>query len=307
MEQKLPCDELDFSKRKIPGGVLNIYKPVGITSRRVVERVSAILGSKAGHAGTLDPFARGVLLVCWGKATRFSSFFQSLPKVYRAWIRFGISTDTYDVYGTVKGYSLDELRKEQLFQIVQEYQGPIVQRIPAFSACKYKGKARYYYARKGVEVPELTRRVEIHSLQLLDCQEGKFGEVELLLECSSGTYIRSLAFELGDRLGLGAYLFALRREQIGKFTFQESIDVFDDRITKTFLERRSLSVDEGLYWMPSLAVTEEEAKQFQHGNILKNAPVASEGWYRVYCKHRFLGLGEAREPFRLQPKVVLPE
>ncbi|MGC8777718.1 MAG: tRNA pseudouridine(55) synthase TruB, partial [Candidatus Caldatribacteriaceae bacterium] len=306
MEQKLPRAEVT-SRRKMSGGILNIYKPVGFTSRQVVERIVTILGSKAGHAGTLDPFARGVLIVCWGKATRFSSLFQSLPKVYRAWIRFGISTDTYDVTGTIKEYSTGDLREEQLSQILQKYQGAIVQKVPVFSACKYKGRSLHYYARKGLAVPELTKQVEIHSLQLAGCQEGKFGAAELLVECSSGTYIRSLASELGNQLGLGAYLLALRRERVGKFLLEESLDVFDDSITAASLQKRSFSIDEGLYWIPSLTVNKEAAMQFKHGNILRNVPIESAGWYKVYWEDQFLGLGEGKKPFQLYPKIVLAE
>lgn len=306
MDRKPPCDEMEFEV-KVPGGILNVYKPVGLTSREVVERVSAILGGKAGHAGTLDPFARGVLIVCWGKATRFSSFFQNLPKVYRAWVRFGISTDTYDVYGRITEWSQGELEMEYLARVLQEYQGAIVQKVPAFSACKYKGRSLHRYARKGLAVPELTKKVEIYSLTLVRCQEGRFGEAEILVECSSGTYVRSLAFELGKRLGLGAYLFGLRRESIGKFILQESIDVFGCHITGDLLLKKSFSIDEGLYWMPSLAVNGEEAKRFRNGNVVRNVPLGEGNWFKVYRGDQFLGLGEKTGPWQLQPKIVILE
>lgn len=306
MGRELPCDEMEFAIT-VPGGILNVYKPVGLTSRQVVERVSTILGCKAGHAGTLDPFARGVLIVCWGKATRFASFFQNLPKVYRAWVRFGISTDTYDVYGRITEWSQDELEMERLVQVLQEYQGTIVQKVPAFSACKYKGRSLHRYARKGLAVPELTKKVEIYSLTLVRCQEGRFGEAEMLVECSSGTYIRSLAFELGKKLGLGAYLFALRRESIGEFAVRESIDVFGCCTTRDFLFKKSFSIDKGLYWMPSLAVSEDAARRFRNGNIVGGVSLGEGSWFKVYRNDQFLGLGEKAGPWQLQPKIVLLE
>ncbi|MEN3185486.1 MAG: tRNA pseudouridine(55) synthase TruB [Atribacterota bacterium] len=306
MGRKPPYDEMGFGA-EISGGILNVYKPVGFTSRQVVERVGAVLGSKAGHAGTLDPFARGVLVVCWGKATRFSSLFQSLSKVYRAWIRFGISTDTYDVHGRITEWSQGELQMEQLVQVLEEYQGTIVQRVPAFSASKYKGKSLHKYARKGLTVPELRKTVQIYSLTLVRCQEGRFGEAEILVECSSGTYVRSLSFELGKRLGLGAYLFALRRESVGKFNFEGSIDVFDGCMTRSVLWEKSFSIDEGLYWIPSITVNEETARHFRNGNMVRGVPVEEGNWFKVYRDGQFLGLGKKTGPWQLQPKIVLPE
>ncbi|MGQ9473874.1 MAG: tRNA pseudouridine(55) synthase TruB [Candidatus Caldatribacteriaceae bacterium] len=289
------------------GGILNIYKPVGLTSRQVVEKVGTLLKSKVGHAGTLDPFARGVLLVCWGKATRFTMFFQHLPKVYRAKIRFGINTDTYDASGRITECTRRKLRKEELLQVIHEYKGTVIQKIPIFSAHKYKGKSCYYYARNGITIPELTKQVQIYSAELLQCEEGQFGEAEILIECSSGTYIRSFAFELGCQLGLGAYLFSLCRERIGKFTFQESLDIFKDYVDPTMWFEKSLSVDEGLYWIPSWTANEEEARRFQQGGIIKNTSLNQERWLKVYWREKFLGLGEVRNASCLQPRIVLSE
>lgn len=304
MQQEPPWDEV---VPPMTGGILNIYKPVGLTSRQVVEKVKTLLKSKAGHAGTLDPFARGVLLVCWGKATRFAMFFQQLSKVYRARIRFGISTDTYDVSGHITECTWKKLRKEELLQALHEYKGTVIQKVPVFSARKYKGKSCYYYARSGITVPEFTKRVQIYAVELLQCEEGRFGEAEILVECSSGTYIRSLAFELGHRLGLGAYLFSLRRERIGKFMFQKSLDIFNNHVESTTWLEKSLPVDEGLYWISSWAASETEARRFQQGGILQNTSLNQERWLKVYWRGKFLGLGEVRNASYLHPRIVLSE
>ncbi len=287
------------------GGVLNIYKPVGVTSTRVVERIRSILKTKAGHTGTLDPFARGVILVCWGKATRFASFFQGLDKVYRAWIRFGMTTNTYDVYGKIEKWHSGSLEKEQLLPVLAKYHGKLTQRIPCFSASKYKGKPLYQYARQDISVPVMSKEIEIYSIEVLQWEEGEFGSIELRIHCTSGTYIRSLAFELGEETGLGAYLFSLCRERVGNFSLSESIDVFRPGIEPERLLRKSLSVDQALYWIPSLSLNEEETRRFRQGNAVSYSHFLTESWMKVYHQNVFLGLGKMTYSGVLQPKIVI--
>ncbi|WP_017872112.1 tRNA pseudouridine(55) synthase TruB [Candidatus Caldatribacterium saccharofermentans] len=288
------------------GGVLNLYKPVGVTSRVLVERVGRILKTKAGHTGTLDPFARGVILVCFGKATRLVSFFQELDKVYRARFRFGITTDTYDVKGRITTVSSGELREEDLLRVLGDFRGTFVQEVPPFSACKYRGRPLYQYARRGEHIT-LRREVTVHRLELLSCLEGAFGEAEFLIHCSGGTYVRSLAHELGKRLGLGAYVAALVRERVGRFRIEESIDVMQKGIERDFLLERSLPPEKALYFLDAVEVGEEEARCFLHGTPF-SSPVSLQapGMVKVLHGGAFLGLA-FWDSSRLLPRVVLAE
>lgn len=288
------------------GGVLNLYKPCGITSRILVERVGKILGTKAGHTGTLDPFARGVILVCFGKATRLVSFFQELDKVYRARIRFGIATDTYDVEGKITSVSTRPLVREELLEALENFRGTFFQEVPPFSACKYRGRPLYEYARRGERIT-LTRKVTVHKLELLGCVEGTFGEAELLIHCSGGTYVRSLANDLGKRLGLGAYVASLVRERVGIFPLGESIDVMRRGVDQEFLLERSIPPEKALYFLESVEVGEQEARLFLHGTPFTfPAAFSCPSMVKVLHEGSFLGLA-FWDSSRFLPKIVLAE
>ncbi|MEN3202168.1 MAG: tRNA pseudouridine(55) synthase TruB [Atribacterota bacterium] len=288
------------------GGVLNLYKPVGMTSRALVERVGKILGVKVGHTGTLDPFAQGVILVCFGKATRLVPFFQELDKVYRARFRFGIATDTYDVKGSIVAVSTRPLVKEALLEALQSFQGTFVQEVPPFSACKYRGRPLYEYARRGEPIV-LTREVTVYRLEVLDCREGVFGEAELRIHCSGGTYVRSLAHDLGKKLGLGAYVASLVREQVGIFRLEDSIDVVRRGIEKGFLLERSMSPDKALYFLKEVEVGKEEARLFLHGTPFAfPASLPNSSIVKVLYEGSFLGLA-LWDASRFLPKIVLAE
>uniref|UniRef100_A0A7V4DH40 tRNA pseudouridine synthase B n=1 Tax=Candidatus Caldatribacterium californiense TaxID=1454726 RepID=A0A7V4DH40_9BACT len=288
------------------GGVLNLYKPAGVTSRVLVERVGRILKAKAGHTGTLDPCARGVILVCFGKATRLVSFFQELDKVYRARFRFGIATDTYDVKGKITAVSSGKLREEDLLRVLGDFRGTFIQEVPPFSACKYRGRPLYQYARRGEHIT-LRREVTVYQLELLSCLEGEFGEAEFLIHCSGGTYVRSLAHELGQRLGLGAYVASLVRERVGQFQIEESIDVMQKGIGRDFLLERSLPPEKALYFLDAVEVGEEEARCFLHGTPFPSpVPLQAPGMVKVLHGGTFLGLA-FWDSLRLLPRVVLAE
>lgn len=288
------------------GGVLNLYKPVGVTSRALVERVGSILGVKAGHTGTLDPLARGVVLVCFGKVTRLVSFFQELDKVYRARFRFGIATDTYDVEGKIVSVSSRKLQRGALLEALNAFRGSFPQRVPPFSACKYRGRPLYQYARRGEHIV-LEREATVYRFELLDCQEGEFGEGEFLIHCSGGTYIRSLAQELGEKLGLGACVASLVRERVGRFRLEESIDVMREDMEREFLLERSLPPEKALYFLEEVEVGEEEAKLFLHGTPFPS-PRLFSGPIVVKVLHEgsFLGLAYW-DSLTLFPKIVLAE
>lgn len=288
------------------GGVLNLYKPVGVTSRALVERVGEIMQVKAGHTGTLDPFARGVVVVCFGRATRLVSFFQELDKVYWARLRFGLTTDTYDVTGKLTSFSFRELRREELLKALSSFRGTFSQKVPPFSACKYRGKPLYKYARRGERIV-LERETTIHDIELLDCQEGLFGEAEILIHCSGGMYVRSLAHDLGEKLGLGAYVFSLLREKVGEFRLRDSVDVMQEGVTKGFLLEHAIPPHQALYFLEGVEIREEEARLFLHGTPFVSPLVLGQsGMVKVLHGGTLLGLAY-RDSSMLYPKIVLSE
>lgn len=288
------------------GGILNVYKPVGMTSFEITERVGKILGEKVGHTGTLDPFARGVMVICWGKATRLASFFQTLDKVYRAGVRFGISTDTYDVTGKIVKVQRGQLSPREGGELLFKYRGTIKQVVPPFSASKYQGKPRYRYARQGETLPPQEKEVNIYDLKLISWEAGDWPGAEILVRCSSGTYIRSLAQEWGEDSGLGAYLFSLCREKIGEFSLGDSEEITERKIDKQFLLSKSIPPDQGLYWISSVYLEEKEAQKVKQGGSIF-LPLLERGWVKMYEKDQFLGLGWMQDSGELRPRIILGE
>ncbi len=294
-------------KHTASGGLLNLYKPVGITSHDLVERVRVVLGKKCGHTGTLDPFARGVVLVCWGKATRLASFFNVLPKRYRAWIRFGMETDTFDVNGKITRFSDRRIREAEVVAATKEMHGIIKQEVPVFSARKFRGKPLYVYARRGEDIPVFHKTVCIEYLRVVSFREGEFPWAELDVLCSSGTYLRSIAAEVGRKVGSCAYLFSLRREGIGRFDWTESVPVEGATVDRALLAKKTMPADESLYWLDTIHLNREAAQRFSYGNEVEKVwPAETEGHARVYGNGVFLGIGEpGRKKGSVKPAIVL--
>lgn len=212
------------SEKKQLFGFLNIYKPVGMTSHDVVavlRRVTKI--KQIGHTGTLDPFAEGVLPVCIGKATRLIEYLQD-DKEYLATVQFGASTNTFDLDGEKTFTSDKKVKKEEIIEALKSFEGEISQLPPIFSAIKVKGKKLYEYARKGEEVEIQPRKVFIENIELNSFDEES-QQAQVLIKCSKGTYIRSIANDLGEKLGCGGYLVKLIRTQAGNFRVENSIQL----------------------------------------------------------------------------------
>jgi tRNA pseudouridine55 synthase len=209
--------------RKI-SGILNLNKPQGQTSHRVIARLRKFSGEqRIGHTGTLDPMASGVLPVLFGQATRISRFLSAKDKAYLAVVELGITTDTYDGEGKIirrKDYR--GITRAEVEAALQSFRGSTEQVPPLFSAIKYKGKHYYELARKGVDLQPRTRRVYIHSLELVSFE---LPLLSLSIECGSGTYIRSLAHDLGGKLGPGGHLKALTRTRSGIFRIEEAVSL----------------------------------------------------------------------------------
>ncbi len=246
-------------------GILLLDKPSGPTSHDLVLAVRRGTGEKqVGHAGTLDPRATGLLVVCLGAATRLSDYLRGTDKRYRARVRLGQSTSTYDADGEITSESGHLPERAAVEEALVKFRGPIQQQPPAFSAIKRGGKKAYELARAGETVELETRPVEIHALELLDWEPPEF---TLDVLCSPGTYIRSLAHDLGQTLGCGAHLTALRRTASGTFQISEAVTLAD--LTQSFAagawKRYLRPADEAVWDWPEVGLTAEAAARIQHG------------------------------------------
>jgi tRNA pseudouridine55 synthase len=247
-------------------GILNINKPAGETSFSIVARIRRLSGERrAGHAGTLDPTATGVLPVCLGKGTRIIEFLVDTPKKYLAEIELGVTTDTYDGSGQVihRGDPGD-IDREQLETTIDRFRGKIRQIPPMYSAVKYHGQPLYKLARAGVEVERKSRPVTIHRLELLDWQTPL---ITAEIECSKGTYIRTLAYDLGEALGCGAYLKSLVRTGCGGFDIKDSVTMpeLEEAFRRGYWEHYVHPVDIALHHQRAIVVNETTEELIKKG------------------------------------------
>lgn len=204
-------------------GIVNINKPAGITSFKVVSFMRNLTKiKKIGHAGTLDPCARGVLLVCLGKACKSSSKLMNMAKVYETDITFGITTDSGDVDGKILSKKPVVLTREDLEKTVKSFIGEIEQVPPMVSAVHHKGRRLYELARKGITVERTPRKVKIHDIKILDFKDDSYPTATMVVSCSKGTYIRTLCEDIGKSLGIGAYESRLIRLKSGKYDISSS-------------------------------------------------------------------------------------
>lgn len=245
-------------------GVLLIDKPRGMTSHDVVDRVRKIVSMRrVGHTGTLDPLASGLLIVCIGRATRISRFLTALSKEYSGTIRLGAISSTYDAEGAIEeqGQPLPKSRRDIEIAMASRL-GLRMQAVPPYSAVKVRGKKLYEYARQGEEVPQKHRRVQIHRFEAID-----YNEPILRFESrvGSGTYIRSMAHDLGIQLGCGGYLESLRRTSVGSFRVDDALELSTLMESPELWESRILGVAEALAHMPHITITPDAEKALMHG------------------------------------------
>ena len=246
-------------------GFLNIYKPQGKTSHDVVAILRRITKIKQiGHTGTLDPFAEGVLPLCIGKSTRLIEYLED-DKAYIGTVQFGKSTTTYDIEGEEVNISDEKISLEDLENALPNFHGEIKQLPPIYSAIKVNGKKLYEYARKGEEVEIKPREVNIHKLEVVNFNEEK-QTAELLIECSKGTYIRSIAHDLGEALGCYGHLVKLVRIKAGQFKIENSIKL-DDLESIEQVSKKLIYPLEYLNY-PKYELNEEEKNKVSHGMSL---------------------------------------
>lgn len=254
-------------------GFLNVYKPTGMTSHDVISVLRKITKIKQiGHAGTLDPFAQGVLPVAIGKTTRLIEFLEG-EKKYLAEITFGKSTDTYDCEGAVTAELHSAVTAPQIKKALKQFEGEILQMPPIYSAIKVKGKKLYEYARKGEEVAIEPRRVFIEKIELKAFDE-KEQKAQVLIKCSKGTYIRSIAHDLGQNLGVGAHLSMLIRTQAGNFFVQDAVPLDEIKIIQD-VEKKLINpickID-----LNRLEITEDEHKKILMGQAITRSGLNSK-------------------------------
>lgn len=250
-------------------GILNILKPPGKTSFDVVSLVRRFSGEKRiGHAGTLDPDATGVLVVCLGQGTRILEFLSKASKTYCAEIVLGIATDTYDASGKItRQCNPSFVTREQLMTVLDSFRGTTEQTPPMYSALKHKGKRLYQLAREGIEVERKPRKVELSRLDLLDWQ---LPVLTIEVECSAGTYIRSLAEDIGQALGCGAHLRKLVRIKSAPFHIDDSVplSVIEETFQQGQEQRFLYSIDEVILNWRAVILDEEREKTIKTGTSI---------------------------------------
>ncbi len=244
-------------------GFLNVYKPVGMTSHDVVSKLRKLTNIKQiGHTGTLDPFAEGVLPVCIGKATRLIEYLDD-DKEYLAAVQFGTSTTTYDIEGEVTFTSDKKITAENIKNSLKDFEGEILQYPPIYSAIKLKGKKLYEYARSGQEVKIDPRKVTIENIELKSFDE-ELQQAEILIKCSKGTYIRSIAHDLGQKLECGAHLIKLVRTQAGKFKVENSVKLEEIDVIKNLVNPLEVLN------YPKISAAADDIEYIRNGRALKN-------------------------------------
>jgi tRNA pseudouridine55 synthase len=278
-------------------GILSVDKPAGMTSHDVVAAVRRITGQRrVGHAGTLDPLATGLLLLCLGQATRVVEYLRRGRKVYLATVQLGVATDTYDATGQVVAVApVGDLSRAQIEEPLAEFVGHIEQKPPVYSAIKSKGTPLYKLARQGRAVSPPPRQVEIEAIELLAWDAP---DLVLLVSCGPGTYIRSLAHDLGQRLGTGGHLTALRRLSSGHWRVEDALAL--DEVAGAFQKGLGPQIlhplDEALWEFAAVALDDEQAALVRHGRNVSLPVPAGDSMLRAYAPTgEFLALLEPGE------------
>ena len=252
-------------------GILNVDKPAGMTSHDVVDRVRQLSGQRrVGHAGTLDPSATGVLVVCLGQATRVAEYLMASGKVYQAQIRLGMSTDTHDAEGQVTATAEVDIGEEEVRKALACFVGSIQQVPPMYSALKREGVPLYKLARRGITVEREPRSVEIHDIVLLGWNPPL---LTIRAACSPGTYIRALARDLGQELGCGAHLQSLTRLASGHFTLDKAVSL--DELAQGDWREFIHPLDEALLDFEPIVVDAQAETRIRHGQQVEAPPLPS--------------------------------
>ncbi len=297
------------SRGRSVNGVLLLDKPVGVTSNDALQQVKKIYQArKAGHTGNLDAPASGLLPLCFGEATKVSTFLLNARKSYHAVFRLGITTTTGDSVGEVqKQRNVPAFSKEEMVRVLALFTGVIEQVPPMYSAIKHQGQPLYKLARQGVVIARKARTVEIYALDLVSW-DGEL--LEVIVSCSKGTYIRTLAEDIGERLGSGAHVLRLRRLGVGPYRIEEALTLDEvKRLGDEDRERLQVvlrPLDSALLSKPDIRLSEDAAFYLRNGQavMVPHAPV--EGLVRLYGRgDEFLGVGQVLADGRIAPRRLV--
>ena len=285
-------------------GILLLDKPEGLTSNAALQEAKrAFQASKAGHTGSLDPIATGLLPLCFGEATKISSFFLNADKKYRSVFTLGVATDTGDAEGNeLTRVGQVQIADELITNQLDAFRGMQEQVPPMYSAVKFQGQPLYKLARKGIEVERKPRRVTVYDLSFTRLAQAN---IEVELHCSSGFYVRSLAHELGQKLGCGAHVASLQRTGVGQFSLDDAISLDRVRQEKNFsvLDSMLIPTDVSLKHLPGVNLSDDAAYYLCRGQPVKAANVPRNGWVRLYADEAgFLGVGKVLDDGRVAPK-----
>ena len=288
-------------------GVIIINKPKNYTSHDIVYKIKKISGEKVGHTGTLDPLAQGVLPILIGKATKCSAYLTNHDKTYQVELKLGIKTETADGEGNIlqeENVSEEILKKEYVEKVLLSMVGKQEQVPPIYSAIKVNGKKLYEYARKGQEVEIKPREITIYSMKLNNINiEQK--TINFTVECSKGTYIRSLCEDIANKMGTIGYMSNLVRIKVGKFSIQDSISI-DDLVhtnnPKEKLEEKIITIEELFENVGKIELNQKSLNLFLNG--VKISEFKSDGIYKIYCNTDFIGIGSIKNE-RLKREIVL--
>lgn len=291
-------------KRSIDG-VLLLDKPLGFSSNQALQKVKWLFqAAKAGHTGTLDPLATGVLPICLGEATKFAQYLTDADKTYVASLRFGATTTTGDAEGDILVTKPVTFTTAQLVAVLTQFEGEISQVPPMYSALKHEGKALYSYAREGVEIDRKARTVHIRQITLNTYADGV---AELSVTCSKGTYIRTLAEDIGNRLGCGAHLIGLRRTATAGYDISQTISIdMLESLTQAQRDQLLLPVDSAIEDIPKVVLNADAAYYLLQGQAVWQSGKIPDSDLRLYDEQQqFLGLGFLQSDGKIAPKRLL--
>lgn len=288
---------LDYTRAH---GVLVIDKPSGPTSHDIVTKARRFFQTKVGHTGTLDPIATGVLPLVIGSATRLARFFQSVDKEYLANIALGETTDSFDREGTItQKKPVPEVSSKKIAQVLAKFTGDIQQQPPMFSAVKVGGKKLYELARRNQESERPWRTVSIHRLDLIDRTKNNW---TVKVHCSAGTYVRSLAHEIGQTLSCGAYLQNLRRIRSGSFVLNRAVSV--EKMGKNW-QMAFYPMEELLPELPRVDLNVDQFERVQHGNWITAGCNLTTEFCRLFYNDSLIAIGRIVPNAQIQPAIVL--
>lgn len=298
-------------------GILLLDKPPGMSSNAALQKVKWLFqAAKAGHTGSLDPLATGLLPICFGEATKFSQFLLESDKRYQVIAKLGVRTETGDSEGeVVSERAVPELTEPALERVLDQFRGEIEQVPSMYSALKHEGQPLYKLARQGIEVERKARKITVYELQLLSLEADSFS---LDVSCSKGTYIRSLVEDIGEQLGCGAHVTSLRRLEAGPYNAAQMVNI--DQLQQCAeesgpeaLDQLLLPLDSSVKDWPSVDLTDNTAYYLQQGQPVQVSQCPGDGWVTLYQLSKegdgkaFIGVGEILDDGRVAPRRLISQ